>query len=145
MPKYKEIDLTHPDLHIPGWCIAFCYPVSGPIVVKGPETIVMRYVNTNLQMCHFHIIKYRTIGWAKRHTIRPFKKKHTATWMVNRQGWTIKTYNNRSRKTYRLMKGPVVIATFRRVPKRFIKEFELYDRANIIYKLAQEIQQSEGK
>jgi hypothetical protein len=113
--------------------IAFCYPISGPIVVKGHKNVVLQYINKSLPICHFNIIQY--------HEIRNsdgFRKKIKGEWLVNRKGWDIKYFRSRNKKIYRLVKGPILIASFKRVPKRFIKEFELYDKATIIYNLARE-------
>lgn len=140
MPKYKEIDLRVHFLEERRYCVAFCYPVSGPLVIKGDRHRVLEYINRSMPMCHFNMLSYKKID-----SRTGYRKKVENLWMVNRRGWTIKITRIRQEKIYRLMKGPIVVATFKRVPKRFIKEFELYDRANIIYKLAQEIQHSEFK
>ena len=141
--KYKEILIPLPAECGPdkNYCVAFCYPVSGPVVVKGCHMLVTSYINYTLQLCHYNMVTYKQLQTKT----GGYRKKVVSTWAVNRKTWDIKTQRNRTARSYRLVKGRVLIATFNRVPKRFIKEFELYDRANIIYKLAQEIQRSEGK
>ena len=54
--KFKEIRIGRCKTR--QYCVAFAYPYSGPIVIKGSRNNVQNYVLRNLSICHFHLITY---------------------------------------------------------------------------------------
>lgn len=128
MPKGNECSFAGP------YCMAFCFPISGPVIVKGHRLAVIEYVNRNMTICHFNIAEYNS---------KNKRKPMNNCWNVNRKGFTIKVEKPTQRVTlFKLVHVHDLICTFNSIPHKFIRELGLYDKASIIYELAKEVNET---
>jgi hypothetical protein len=95
------------------WAIAFCYPASGPVVVKGMSKQVYDYVNTlpPATVCYTHWKHGKSCGY----------------WSLNQaafqEGWYLRSMTCGGRKKYTL--GNVrlgVMKIMRRMPRKVLAE-----------------------
>lgn len=124
--KDKEIVLSKfKKCHQP-WSIAYCYPAEGPIVVKGMKLSVISHV-LNMSMCH-----YKLTCWNKGNI--------SSWWLINRSMWGIKKISKYedTNSNYSIEYRGESLFQMRRLPKRYIKDFKNWNKAELLLKLLEE-------
>jgi hypothetical protein len=111
MEQYEEIDLGSFKTSSQPFTIAFAFPETGPIVVKGMLKEVQDYIWVNLAKCH-----YKVTFWNN-------QRKMNENWYVNDPEWTVlcKIEDSGKRRYIFFHLGEQVFV-LRRMPKHFIKE-----------------------
>ncbi len=122
MQKMKTIELSKFEYRSAKWggsqpfTMCFCYPKSGPVVIKGMAEEVKKYINTKLSPCHYRIVFFKegvTRGyWGSNIdgvyiSIREYKNGH--------QRYNLSIFNGQKLVLEKFM---------RRIPLRYLKEFD---------------------
>lgn len=127
MPKFpkKKYDIIEMERFIPstrssysgsqGFILAFCYPESGPILVRGMMEAVNKYIDTKIGPCHYNFARVNggiiASSWFTNvpHTYLSEKKRADG-----RKVFELSDYRGKEEKKVFL----------RKMPLRFLKEFK---------------------
>ena len=97
--------------------MAFCYPESGPILVKGMFEKVDTFLKTKLGPCHYNYAIFQD-----------GKPRYSNYWLTNVSHTFIRNEKRADgRKVFKLSdfrESPRQLQQFRKVPLRFLKEFK---------------------
>jgi len=98
-----------------GFILAFCYPESGPIVVKGMFAAVLKYIDTKIGPCHYNFARVNegsiTTSWFTNVPNTYLGKEKRAD---GRHVFELSDYRGKTEKKIFL----------RKIPLRFLKEFK---------------------
>ena len=121
-PKYKEIIITEykDRTNSTPYIFAFCFPKSGPVLVKGNgiernyRDSIHEYIN-KLGPCHYIYVYYGSIREGG---------KTLGSWYTNVKGYHFREIrNSKGRKVYKF-KTPNGDKIMRKIPLRYLKEFD---------------------
>jgi len=99
------------------YTMCFCYPKSGPVIVKGMAGEVEKYVDNRLGPCHYRYVYFKD-------------GKSRGGWKVNRPGIYLSLNKHKNgHERFRLIlfdrEGKVIKERWmRRVPNRYIKDLD---------------------
>lgn len=100
--------------------MAFCYPKSGPILIKGALDTVLKYMKENLN----GVYHYRLSHWRK--------GRKRGKWYIQSEieKLSFKESRKGGSRTYNLIFNQfgfdVIIETFKTIPHEYINNFDLF-------------------
>lgn len=122
MQKMKVIELSRFEKREAKWrgsqpfTMCFCYPKSGPVIVKGMKEEVIKYVENKIGPCHYRYTYFKD-------------GKPRGAWSTNIHGVYISSVHNKKGrqryclyffKNHKLVKKYII----RRIPLKYLKEFD---------------------
>lgn len=117
--EYNQEDTSQP------FTMAFCYPRSGPILIKGALDIVLEYMKENL----IGIYHYRLSHWRR--------GRKRGRWYIQSPidtDLSFKEVKRGNRKTYNLLfkqfGQDVTVGTFESIPHEYIEGFDIFQIGN---------------